>query len=271
MRVAPFKIVMPRGPRTPVIAHIPHASMIVPPRVRLENIVLDESDLQRELVRLTDRHTDQLFSWVLELGGCMFVNTLSRLVFDPERFLDDEDEPMAAVGQGAFYTHTTDGARLATISDDERERRIRELYRPYHEGLTALVASTVEHFGMAVLLDCHSFASIPLPSEPDQNPDRPDVCIGTDPLHTPPALVEGLVSAFKSEGFTVQVNRPFAGTLVPRRFLGTDDRVRSVMIEVRRGLYCDEATGERSADFDATRAAVKRAVTAELAPLLNRP
>ncbi len=115
VQVAPFEIVRPMGPRTPLIAHIPHASTIVPSRVRLETIVLGDSDLQRELVRLTDRHADQLFSWVLELGGCMFVNTLSRLVFDPERFLDDEDEPMAAVGQGAFYTHTTDGARLATI------------------------------------------------------------------------------------------------------------------------------------------------------------
>jgi hypothetical protein len=43
------------------------------------------------------------------------------------------------------------------------------------------------------------------------------------------------------------------------------------MIEVRRGLYCDEATGERSADFDATRAAVERAVTAGTALLLDRP
>jgi hypothetical protein len=99
------------------------ASTVVPARVRLQGIVLDESDLQREMVRLTDRHTDQIFSWVLELGGTLFVNTLSCLVFDPERFLDDEDEPMAAVGRGAVHTRTADGTRSATISDDERERR----------------------------------------------------------------------------------------------------------------------------------------------------
>ena len=40
------------------------------------------------------------------------------------------------------------------------------------------------------------------------------------------------------------------------------------MIEVRRGLYCDQATGERSTGFDATRVAVKRAVTAGLASVL---
>jgi len=264
-QVTPFEIVRPKCPRTPLIAHIPHASTVVPLRVRQETIVLGDSDLQGELVRLTDRHTDRLFSWVLELGGSLFVSKMSRLVFDPERFLDDASEPMAAVGQGAFYTHATDGTRLATLSEDEQERRARELYQPYHEALTALVASTVEQFGVAILLDCHSFATIPLPSEPDQTPDRPDICIGTDSLHTPPSLAEGLVSAFQSEGLTVQLDSPFAGTLVPLRFLRVDDRVRSVMIEVRRGLYCDEATGETSADFGATRAAVQRAVTTAIA------
>ncbi|MHB8870626.1 MAG: N-formylglutamate amidohydrolase [Thermoleophilia bacterium] len=185
-KVAPFEIVGPSNPRTPIIAHVPHASTVVPPRVRQESILLSEADLGRELVRLTDWHCDHLFAWVLELGGCLFVNGLSRLVFDPERFLDDEEEPMAAVGQGVVYTHTTDGARLATISDGEREARIRDLYEPYHKGLTALVASTLKRFGTALLLDCHSFPSIPLQSEPDQNPRRPDISIGTDPFHTPP-------------------------------------------------------------------------------------
>ncbi|MBU2600730.1 MAG: N-formylglutamate amidohydrolase [Actinobacteria bacterium] len=268
MPFAPFRLVMPRGSRAPLIAHVPHASTVVPPRVRRESIVLSDSDLQRELVRLTDWHTDRLFSWVLDTGGCMFINTLSRVVFDPERFVDDTDEPMATFGQGVVYTRTTDGARLATISDEERERRIRELYEPYHEGLTTLVSSTVEHFGMALLLDCHSFASIPLPSEPDQDTHQPDICIGTDLFHTPPALTEVLVNAFGKEGLRVQIDRPFAGTFVPLQFLGKDDRVSSVMIEVRRGLYCDEATGERSTYFDATRDAVRRAVTAGLAAAL---
>jgi N-formylglutamate deformylase len=130
MPEGPFKIAKPPRLRTPVIAHIPHASTVVPPSVR-QQIVLDDEELHREIVRLTDWHVDRLFSWVLGLGGCMFVNTLSRLVFDPERFADDDDE--------------------------ERKTRVRELYEPYHERLTALVARTVQRFGMAFLLDCHSF------------------------------------------------------------------------------------------------------------------
>ncbi len=265
MTTVPFKLVRPRPgvAPAPLIAHVPHASTVIPPRER-KQIVLDDAGLQRELVRLTDWHADQLFSCVLELGGVMFVSTLSRPVVDPERFAKDEDEPMAAVGQGVVYTRTTDGDLLARISEHERARRISEYYEPYHEALTAMVASTLERFGTAVILDCHSFASVPLPSEPDQSPGRPDICLGTDPFHTPAALAQALESAFRAEGLTVARDRPFAGTLVPLAFLGAESGVQSVMIEVRRGLYCDEATGERSGGFEATRGMVERAVRAGL-------
>ena len=37
--------------------------------------------------------------------------------------------------------------------------------------------------------------------------------------------------------------------MVPNRFFGKDPRVQSLMIEVRRDLYMDEATAERHAGF----------------------
>jgi N-formylglutamate amidohydrolase len=114
-------------------------------------------------------------------------------------------------------------------------------------------------------VDCHSFATVPLPSEPDRAPERPDVCIGTDPFHTPPALVERLRGALEADGFRVAVDRPFSGTIVPGAHYRRDARVRSVMLEVRRGCYCDEATGEPAAAFDEVARALERAVRAALA------
>jgi N-formylglutamate amidohydrolase len=110
------------------------------------------------------------------------------------------------------------------------------------------------------VLDCHSFATIPLPSEADQDPERPDVCLGTDPFHTPNELVEALALRLRGEGFRVAVDRPFAGTIVPLRWYGTDPRVTSVMLEVRRGLYMDEATGEPLGAFDDVAARLEGAV-----------
>ena len=103
-----FEIVPPRADRAPMVAHVPHASTFIPPTAR-ELIRLDDSALHRELVRMTDWDTEDLFSWALDLGGSIFVNRVSRLVMDPERFADDDEEPMSGRGQGVVYTKTTDG------------------------------------------------------------------------------------------------------------------------------------------------------------------
>jgi hypothetical protein len=41
----------------------------------------------------------------------------------------------------------------------------------------------------------------------------------------------------------VAVDTPFSGALVPARHYRRDPRVQSVMVEVNRRLYLDEATG----------------------------
>ena len=68
--------------------------------------------------------------------------------------------------------------------------------------------------------------------------------MGTDAFHTPEWLVTHLERAFVHVCLSVARDRPYEGTMVPLEFLGRDKRVDSVMIEVRRGLYCDEETGE---------------------------
>ncbi|HEY5169053.1 MAG TPA: N-formylglutamate amidohydrolase, partial [Thermoleophilia bacterium] len=82
----------------------------------------------------------------------------------------------------------------------------------------------------------------------------------TDPFHTPPALREAALTAFSARFDVVEFDRPFSGTLVPGRYLGMDPRVRSIMVEVRRDLFMDEATGETLPDFARTARKIREAV-----------
>ncbi len=143
-------------------------------------------------------------------------------------------------------------------------------YVPYHAALTGLVGQALATFGRCLVIDGHSFATVPLPAEPlpaepDRDPGRPDVCLGTDPFHTPRRLVTALRAALEADGFRVAVDRPFAGALVPLRWYGADARVTAVMLEVRRGTYMDESTGEPLPGFDAVAAGLGRAVAGALA------
>ena len=255
-----FEVLGPVGEVRPVVGHVPHASTRIPSAERAR-LLVDDATLAAEVLRLTDAHTDRLYAWIRELGGGLLVNRTSRLVVDPERFPDDGREPMARVGQGAVYTRTTDGRPLRQPDAAERRRLLETWFEPYHAALATLVGEALARFGACLVIDGHSFSSTPLPSEPDPDPDRPDVCLGTDPFHTPAALVDALRTALAAEGFRVAVDRPFAGSLVPLRWYGTDPRVTSVMLEVRRGTYMDEATGEPLPGFDGVTARLRRAVT----------
>lgn len=259
---APYKIISPMMPSRAVVAHVPHASTVIPEELR-PSLLIDDATLERELLRLTDRHVDKLFASVVDAGGAMFLGEVSRLVCDPERYEDDEQEPAAAVGQGAVYTKTTTGETLAELDEYTRAKRIYDFYTPYHEGLTATVDMMLMTFGEALILDCHSYPTVPLPAESAEVPFRPDLCIGADEAHTPAALVERLVAAAEAEGLSVLVNAPFSGSIVPAHLYG-DERLRSVMLEVRRDLFCDETTGEPREDFDEFRAKLDRIVAAVL-------
>lgn len=242
-----------------MIVHVPHASTVIPPDWRHVCLLGDES-LERELLAMTDAYTDDLFS----VSGATAVQfPVSRLVVDPERFIDDTSEPMSARGMGVIYTHTSQRARLRhEPSTEERIALLSRFYEPHHAALTTAVEGALAADGSCLVLDAHSFASRALPYELDQDPRRPDICLGTDPFHTPPALVVLASNLFKSAGWSVDIDRPFAGALVPLRHYRTDSRVTALMVEVNRGLYMDERTGERGANYESVRATLQRVLQA---------
>jgi len=133
-------------------------------------------------------------------------------------------------------------------------------YWPHHRRLEKAVARAVDRYGSCLLIDCHSFPSRPLPYEMDQHPNRPEICLGTDAHHTPDALLQAALEAFRGEGFDVAINRPFAGALVPQSRYQTDRRVSALMVEVNRGLYINESTGCWLPSADALGARIQRAL-----------
>ena len=183
-----------------LVLHIPHSRTVVPTDIRPQ-LCLDDAALAREILRMTDHHTEALF----EPAGRMLkavrvVFPVSRLVVDPERFEDDAVEPMARIGMGVIYTRTADGEALrsALPTSQERIALLERFYRPHHAQLEAAVRDALEVRGSCLVIDCHSFPARPLPYELDQDPERPDICLGTDEFHTPTPLLEVARRAFEA-------------------------------------------------------------------------
>ncbi len=237
------------------ILHIPHSSSHIPAENR-SAFHLSDTDLREELLRMTDWFTDELFDDAS--GNLVTIRyPISRLVLDPERFEDDTREVMATRGMGMVYVKTSDGRRLRDVpSEVERRDLIDRYYAPHHDRLSKAAAAILVIAGRVLIVDCHSFSERPLPYELDQRADRPDICIGTDDFHTPTWLGDLAVSLFREAGFSVDRNRPFGGALVPGNYYQREPAVSGVMVEVNRGLYMNERTGEKRLDFDAVRKTV---------------
>lgn len=239
--LASFEL-LPGAITSPVVLHVPHSSRRIPVPVRA-GITLDDPALERELDHITDAHTAELAERASRAAGVTpwrFVNRLSRLVVDPERFPDEREE-MRAVGMGAVYTRTTHGAPLRPADADPAEL-IETCFHPYAEAMTAAVADRLAATGRAVVIDVHSYPTARLPYELHGAGPRPPVCLGTDVFHTPAGLVEQARKAFEGVG-TVGIDSPFSGAYVPLRFHGRDPRVTSLMVEIRRDTYMSEPGG----------------------------
>jgi N-formylglutamate amidohydrolase len=239
---------------TPVLIHIPHDSTVIPP-TELADFLISASDLCREQLRLTDWHTAALYAEGLPAADVVRAE-VSRLVVDVERFADDRQERCSAFGMGATYVQTCDGRALRTLSPARRAELLDLYYWPHHRRLDESAAERLARFGRGVILDAHSFPTGQLPTQVGFSAPL-EIGVGTQPGHTSPELQALAEDFFRAHGFTVGVDIPFSGAMVPNRFFGTEPRVQSLMIEVRRDLYMDESTSERHDGFAHIQAVLK--------------
>lgn len=108
--------------KEPLLIHILHSSIHIPGEDRKE-ILLSDSEIVAEQLKITDRYTEELYHFT---DAIMHRNELSRLILDPERFRKDNDEAMSKFGMGAIYTHTIEGCLMKKLTDTQREVKLKK-------------------------------------------------------------------------------------------------------------------------------------------------
>ena len=242
----PFEVLEPARLATPLIFNSPHSGRHYPAAFlaasRLDALTLRRSE---------DAFVDELFAPCVAIGA-----PLMRANF-PRAFLDLNREPYEldplmfdgalpafantrslrvagglgtiprVVGQSQTIYKTTMPAAAALA-------RIDRFYRPYHAALHALVERAIAHFGVAVLIDCHS-----MPSSADNG--APDFVIGDRYGASAAAwIVETIEASLTNSGYIVRRNKPYAGGYITERYGAPANGRHSVQIEINRKLYMDE-------------------------------
>jgi N-formylglutamate amidohydrolase len=234
-----------------IILHVPHSSTTIP---LTDGYVINSDSLAKEMLKLTDWYTDDLFH---SEEDEVIKSDFSRIFCDPERFTDDSQEIMAQYGMGVLYEKNDDGELMRIVSPELRERILKDYYWPHHQRLSNAVNSQLKLFGKALILDCHSYPSKPFKRDLNKDPNRPDFNIGTDAFHTPKHLIEASKDYFENGGYSVGIDWPYKGSIVPLEHYQKNENVQTIMLEINRALYLKEPGNEKSEGYSEIKRVVK--------------
>jgi len=224
------------------LIHLPHSGTEIPQEY-LEDYFLKSDELLANILEYSDIYTDELFSkFIQKFGGVQ--NRYSRLFFDPERFGDDSVEEMHTKYKlGWFYENAIlEKKPLRTIKNKDK---IRTYFDEHHQKLNKLTEEKLELYNRCTIIDCHSFSDERYWFH--QDIELPDICIGFEEKHKDTHLIEIIKEAF--EGYTIGINKPYKGSLVPTNYWQKDSRVKSVMIEINKKCYLEHGSLDKSSGF----------------------
>lgn len=278
----PFATILPHRVRSPFVFCSPHSGRVYP-RAFLAASRLDAHTLRKS----EDCFVDELFAGVVGLGAPLIAARFPRAYIDLNREpyeLDPElfSEPLPPFantqsvrvvgGLGTIARIVADGEEIyrEKLSVAAAIERIERLYKPYHAALAKLLEDARRQFGIAILIDCHSMPSTPAGQSTSS---RPEFVLGDRfGVSCDGKLTRFLQDHLTSSGYSVHINRPYAGGFITEHYGRPGRGFHALQIEVNRALYMNEATFQTTAKFAALRDQLTdamRRLTMELPDLLG--
>lgn len=258
-----YDLKLPKTATNPVVFSSPHSGRDYPADFS------EQSRLPEYRLRSSeDAFVDDLFAGVVGFGSPLLAASAPRAYVDLNRGPDELDpgivegahnpynNPRVASGLGVIPRVVSEGREIqhGKISMDEAEKRIAHCYQPYHDRLTELLDQAVVRFGIALLIDCHSMPSDALQNATAPGGRRPDIILGNRyGASASKAVYQIVEAAFKSQGFVVGRNTPFAGGYITQKY-GVPSRGQHVVqVEINRALYMHESCIAKNLHFDVIR------------------
>lgn len=260
----PVLVEPPTGPALPLVCDSPHSGTDYPPDF---DYAVDATDLRK----CEDTHVHWLFDAVPRIGGTLVRATFPRSYIDPNRAEHDIETTMLAdtwagkamptertmaLGNGLVcrLTPTRQPIYTRKLSAQELAHRIDHYWRPYRAALADALA-TAARDGRRWHLNLHS-----MPGNAYERLGRlapgplADVVLGNLHGQTCSAEFTDLVAqAFRSLGYRVAINEPYAGQDLVRQFGAPGRGHESLQIEINRAIHLNEQTRELLPRADAVR------------------
>ena len=244
------KVTHPPEWRAGVVFASPHSGSIYPADL------LARSNLSaHQLRRNEDIFIDDLFRSAVAAGAPFLQALFPRVFVDVNRaeselpsqwevLLDaaeyQQPTPRAAAGLGVVPTYLSETLPIYHRPPDIKDvsSRLTRLYHPYHSALTGLLETSLNRFGRALLVDCHS-----MPGFAPMGSRRPDIILGDRFGTSCHADTLGLFRhLFTQAGYSVGINYPYAGGYTTTHYGKPHAGIEAIQIEINRDLYVNPVT-----------------------------
>ncbi|MDM0044277.1 N-formylglutamate amidohydrolase [Variovorax dokdonensis] len=260
----PFTLRLPEAYAIPLICDSPHSGVLYPEdfghAMPFEQLRSGED---------TDVHV--LWNALPSVGATLLAAEFPRSYIDPNRDIDDIDPEMldrpwpgaplapsekTRLGIGLIWRKAGQAKEVPIydrqLSPAEVQARIDNYHRPYHAAMQTHIESAYARFGSVWHLNLHSMPANSYEGLQIKS-DHPlaDFVLGDrDGTTCSPEFIQMVAESLRKRGYSVAINDPFKGVALIARLGRPAERRHSIQIEVHRGLYMDEATRERSANFN---------------------
>jgi N-formylglutamate deformylase len=254
-------VVHPQAEPIALVCDSPHSGTIYPTDFR-HAVAL--SDLRK----CEDTHVEALWADAPAVGATLIHARFPRSYIDVNRACNDIDvamlsgpwpgearpsQPCIRLGNGLVFSKTTTFTDIydRRLEAEELQRRIDSCWLPYRTALSEALHGALARFGKVWHLNLHS-----MPSNAYERLGRvssvplADIVLGDlGGTSCSPRFTHCVAEAFRTLGYSVAVNDPYAGQDLIRVHGQPGAGLESLQVEINRKLYLDEDTREPTHRF----------------------
>jgi N-formylglutamate amidohydrolase len=272
-RTEAFEILPPPEWTAPAVFNSPHSGRDFPAHF------LRQSRLGLQALRKSeDCYVDELFMACVDHGAPMLRALVPRSYIDlnrepyeldPRMFSSElpgyvnTGSPRVAGGLGTIPRIVSEGEDIyrGRIDFTEVRHRIEQVYVPYHRTLTALTNEVMAKIGEVLLVDCHSMPASATTHVAPTAGGAVDIVLGDRFGASCSESVSSFIEeCLKAQGLKVLRNKPYAGGFITQNHGAPHRGHHALQIEVNRSLYLNEATLEKTRNFDQLKTMLRRVI-----------
>ena len=243
-----LKELIRKNPDNPILITVPHAGNIYPD-LFIKNLKINLCEVRR----IEDYQSNKILDQIDEQMADIIIAQCSRAVVDLNRSRNAidhsmftqvfEHEPvsekqMIKYGLGVFPNKIFGKTILKSpLPFSYAIHMLEHYYDPFHKSLNKQIMYLNNTFGFCYHIDLHT-----MPSKALLNfKKEPDIVLGDNfGKSCSIGLPNYFQNVFKENGFTVELNNPYAGGFITRNYGNPSKGIHTIQIEINRKIYMDE-------------------------------